>query len=186
MFRTISHFYTSLSLLARRRSRRGSVSPIALIYALRVLDSRVLAIVPIVGIECRTSVLRLLLLAVGGRCIVATVVLLAVTLVIATLVAVIVGLIVVVVSPRLGCHPPSTVDGLNATALTTTGDEAAHKEEKEEKDDDARDYPASPIGPAVSITSVSTVAVAVARATSVVACKDEIFSGRHCCDGCCD
>jgi aconitase B len=45
---------------------------------------------------------------------------LVVTLVITTLVAVIIGL--TVVSPGLGCHPASAVDGLNATAPATTRD----------------------------------------------------------------
>jgi hypothetical protein len=188
VFKITSYFYPpSLGLLARRRSRRGGVSAIALICAIRLLNSRVLAIVAVVGVECRASVLRLLLLAIGGRRIVATIVLLVaslvVTLVIATLVAVIVGLVVVVVmAPGLGCHPASAIDWLNATALTTTGDEAAHEKEEEEKDDDACDYPASPVGPAVAITSVSTVTVAVARATSIVAWKDKIVGGCHCCD----
>lgn len=144
MCRTISHPYPCLDLFARRRSRRGRVSAITLICALRMLNSSVLAIVAVVGVECRTSVLRLLLLTISGRRIVATVIRLVASLVVAliitTLVAVIVGLIVVVVlSPRLGRHPSGAVDGLNATALTTTGDEAAHEKDKEEKDDDARD-----------------------------------------------
>lgn len=187
VFKIISHSYPSLGLLARRRSGRSSVSAIALICALGMLNSSVLTIVAVVGVECRASVLRLLLLAIGGRRTIATIVLLVsslvVTLVVTTLVAVIVGLVVVVVmAPGLGRHPASAVDGLNATALTTTGNEAAHEKEEEEKDDDACDYPASPVGPAIAITSVSTVAVAVTIATSIVARKDKIVSGRHCCD----
>jgi hypothetical protein len=81
-----------------------------------------LAVVPVVGVECRTSVLRLLLLAVCWRwrwSSVTTVVLL-VALIITALVAVVVHLmVVVVVSPRLGRHPSSAVHGLNATAFAT-------------------------------------------------------------------
>ena len=89
-----------------------------------MLNSGLLAIVAVVGIESVAGVLRLLLLPVRRRRSVALIVAaLVVTLVIATLVTVVVHLVVVVVlSPGLASHPAGTVDGLSATALTTARD----------------------------------------------------------------
>lgn len=124
VFSQRSHIHITLCLLSRRRSRRGRISSIALISTLRMLDSGLLAIVAVVGVECVAGVLRLLLLAVRRRRSVALIVAaLVVTLVIATLVTVVVHLVVVVVlSPGLASHPAGTVDGLSATALTTARD----------------------------------------------------------------
>jgi predicted neutral ceramidase superfamily lipid hydrolase len=139
VFSQQSHIHTTLCLLSRRRSRRGRISAVALISALRRLDSGLLAIVTVVGVECVASVLRLLLLAVRGRRSVALVVTaLVVTLVMATLVTVVVHLVVVVVlSPGLASHPAGAVDGLSATALATAREATTHEKEDEEKDNDA-------------------------------------------------
>lgn len=122
----------AVPLLARgRASRRRVAWVVALICALRRLNTRVLplTVVSVVGVKGGARVLGLLVLGVGrwrrGRA-VSILLLLVVIALVAALVVVVHLVVVLVVAPRLvvGSHPASAVDGRDATAAATTRGES--------------------------------------------------------------
>lgn len=131
---------TTTALLARRRARRRlKGARVALVRVAGLLGvSALVAVIAVVGVEGRAGVLRLLLLAVGGRLLVGagvvTRLLLVPALVVATLVvaALVValavrvhlrGIVVAADSPfsALGRHPAGSVHGLVALLATAAG-----------------------------------------------------------------